>query len=667
MTLRAAILLFLLAPVFAGELFADELALVINDRLPLVSATPEVMIAGRSNAPPGSTVSVVVRKTETTEASTAETRVEDDGRWTLTWTAENGGGLYTVEATVEDPQRRRATATAELRIQPRGRLPRRPLLTAPTAYALPVEPERQDFLEFTDRWRIPLPDYELSSRSRRWDPYNQNVLKGDFPIRGQDRFLVLTATSDTLVDAFQVPTPSSVSADRPGSIDFFGEGDQVLVQQNLFFSVDYYKGSTAFKPFDWRWRATVAVNGNYLDVRETAAVSPDVRRGTDRTDGRLALQELFYEYKIADLSANYDFLSLRFGIQPFNSDFRGFVFTDTNLGIRLFGNYHSNRTQYNLAVFERLEKDTNSGLNTFELRDQLVVVANLYRQDFLVPGYTAQWSLHYLRDDPTFLLDKNGFLARPDPVGSATPHEVEALYLGWAGFGHFGRWNVDHALYYAVGKDSLNPVAGADVFAGRDGVDIGAFMAALELSIDRDWMRPKLAFLWSSGDDDPVDRDAEGFAAIFENPNFAGGGFSFWNRLGIRLAGTGASLVNRGSLIPDLRTSKEEGQPNFVNPGLQLVSLGLDVEVTPEIKTVFTVNYLQFDTTEVLELLTFQRQVDREIGVDLSAGLRWRPFLNNNMIVLGGIGALLPGSGFRDIYEDGGTLLSVFTNLTLTF
>ena len=53
---------------------------------------------------------------------------------------------------------------------------------------------------------------------------------------------------------------------------------------------------------------------------------------------------------------------------------------------------------------------------------------------------------------------------------------------------------------------------------------------------------------------------------------FAGGGFSFWNRMAIRLAGTGVTLVNRGSLLPDLKTSREEGQPNFVNPGLRLAS-----------------------------------------------------------------------------------------------
>ncbi len=54
---------------------------------------------------------------------------------------------------------------------------------------------------------------------------------------------------------------------------------------------------------------------------------------------------------------------MRVGIQPFQSDFRGFLFQDSQLGVRLFGNRDNNRWQYNLAWFRRLEKDTNSGLN----------------------------------------------------------------------------------------------------------------------------------------------------------------------------------------------------------------------------------------------------------------------------------------------------------------
>lgn len=650
--------LFLLA----APLTAGEVRLSVESSFVSAAATP--LIEGYATVPTGTEVTITVTGESLAAPQIENVGVDSRGRFTVIWPHELAAGLYEVETRVafEDAE---VVKKSVLLVQPDGRLPRRPLITIPYDYAVPYQPHPEDFLEFTDRWRIAIPG---ARELRRFDPYNQNKWKGDFPIRGEDIFLVLLARSDTLTDFHEVPIPSGISTARPGSSSFFGESDVLAVQQNFFLSTDLYKGSTAFKPFDWRFKATVSANVNHLDVRENAAVNPDVRRGADRTDTYLGIQELFFEYKIKDLSANYDFLSVRAGIQPFNSDFRGFLFTDFNLGVRLFGNYASNRYQFNLAYFDRLEKDTNSVLNTLKFRDQQVFVANFYFQDFFTLGYTAQWSIHHLQDDATFLIDKNGFLARPDPVGSAMPHEITATYLGWTGFGKFDRINVNHALYYAFGEDSLNPIAGVDIFGGgREDVDISAFMAALELSMDRDWYRPRVSVFYSSGDDNPTDRDAEGFSAIFENPNFVGGGFSFWNRLGIRLAGTGVSLINRGSLIPDLRSNKEEGQSNFVNPGIRILNVGVDVEVSPEIKAIFNVSHLSFDQTETLELLTFQSDIDRDIGLDLSAGIRYRPFFNNNFILLGGVAALVPGEGFEDIYEDDDTRFAVFGNLILTF
>jgi hypothetical protein len=636
----------------------------LNDDQPLLTRTPELTVSGTTDAPAGSEVTVTIG-----EAS-RKTVVEEGGTWRLAWPEPFAAGSYTVSVKVTDSAGSSATTEQPLVVQLPGRLPRGPLLPVTPDYSVPEEAAGGDFQEFTDRWRIVPPPYELHVESRgRWDPYNQNRWKGDLPWRGDDLFLVLTGVSDTLAEGRQLPTPSGVSADRQGSIEFFGRDGQAFGFQLLSVSADLFKGDTAFKPVEWRVKGTLAANLNAVKVAENAVVRPDVRDGTSRTRGFFALQELFGEWKIRDLSPNYDFVSVRGGIQPFSSDFRGFVFTDTNLGVRLFGNYRSNRDQFNLAFFDRLEKDTNSGLNTFERREQQVAVANVYRQDFLAKGYTAQASLHYLRDEASFKFDKNGFLARPDPVGSAQPHEIEALYVGLAGSGHVGRINVEDAFYFVAGTDSLNPLAGPARLGKdeADEVDIRAFMGAVELSIDRNWYRPKIAYFFASGDDDPVDRDAEGFDAIFDNPAFAGGGFSFWNRMGIRLAGSGVTLVNRGSLLPDLRSSKEEGQPNFVNPGLHLASVGVDLELTPKLKAILTANYLRFASTESLELVLFQSAIDREIGWDLSAGARWRPYLNQNVVMVGGIAAFLPVRGFADIYEDDSALFAAFANLVLTY
>ena len=65
-------------------------------------------------------------------------------------------------------------------------------------------------------------------------------------------------------------------------------------------------------------------------------------------------------------------------------------------------------------------------------------------------------------------------------------------------------------------------------------------------------------------------------------------------------------LTPPDSLLPDLRSSKDEGQANFVNPGIFLVNAGTDFDLTPKLRGFVNVNYLRFMRTEPLELLLFQ-------------------------------------------------------------
>ena len=643
---------------FAVPLFAS---ITINNNQPLFTDAIPFVISGTTDATPGASVAVSIES-----KGSAATTVLPGGTWQLTWSAPLPTGTYTVTASIGSD-----TATQILRVQLPGNVQRQFPYEPPPVYGTLDVLHPENFLEMTDRWRIVPPPYELDERSRgTFDPYNKNILKGDYPIGGRkDLFFVFTGVSDTLAESRTVPTPSGVSTVRPASIRFFGNDNQSVFNQNVDLSFELFKGDTAFKPIAQRLKATLVANLNYLRVDENAIVKPDVRRGTRRTDGQLALQEIFYERKLRDLSPNYDFLSIRIGSQPFSSDFRGFIFSDTNTGVRLFGNYASNRFQYNLAIFDRREKDTNSGLNIIdERRGQQVAVASLYWQDFLRKGFTEEFSIHQLHDGKSFKYDRNGILVRPAPIGVFTPHSINATYIGAAGLGHFGRIDVDHAIYYVAGRDSLNPIAGPDPdLKNRDSVRIGAGMAALELSYDHDWLRPRLGFFYASGDRNPRDRNARGFDSIFDSSAFAGGGFSYFNRLGIKLAGSGVSLVERGSLLPDLRSSKDEGQPNFVNPGVQLVTAGLDIDLTPRWKALLTGNYIRLDTTRPIEAVLFQGGIHRQLGEDFSLGLRYRPFLNNNVIAVGGVAAFLPGRGFEDIYEDGHTLYHVFTNLILKF
>jgi hypothetical protein len=177
-------------------------------------------------------------------------------------------------------------------------------------------------------------------------------------------------------------------------------------------------------------------------------------------------------------------------------------------------------------------------------------------------------------------------------------------------------------------------------------------MAAVEASIDRNWLRFRASMFFASGDNDPTDDKARGFDAILDDPNFVGGQFSYWSRQGLRLVSTDIGLVQSNSLLPSLRSSKIEGQANFVNPGIFIYNVGVDAELTQTIKTVFNANYLRFHRTEPLEYVLFQPGVRHEIGYDLSLGVVYRPFLINNLTFTFGSNIFLAGKGFKDIYTD---------------
>jgi hypothetical protein len=502
-------------------------------------------------------------------------------------------------------------------------------------------------------------DYPYVSGRKR-DPYNRNILKGDDPVAGNDVFFVLTAVSETPFEFRRAATPSGVSTARPNSEAFFGKPEQTSLNTEAIVSVELFKGDAAFKPRTWAFRATPVFNLNYVNTGEYNVVNATPEEGKSRRRTDIALQEAFGEVKLADIGPNYDFVSVRGGIQPFTSDFRGFLFRDTNLGIRAFGTWGRNRNQWNVAWFDQLEKDTNSELNLLDRRNQKVFVANYYRQDFGTLGYTISPSFHanFDRGDQPFY-DENGFLVRPAPIGLIAPHQVKAYYAGFGGDGHWGALNITHQFYQAFGTDEFNGIAGKKV-------DINAQFAVAEASVDHDWWRIKGTVIWASGDKDPDDDKAKGFDAIVDNPNIAGGPFSFWNREGIRLAQTFVGLTGRNSILPSLRSSKTDGQANFVNPGLFEYNVGWSGALTTKLNLSVDANVLRFADTTVLSRVLFQSAIDKSIGMDYGVGFQYRPALNDNIVITGGASIFVPSAGFKNLLTTE-PLYAPFVVLTLRY
>ncbi|PKP99903.1 MAG: hypothetical protein CVT74_06245, partial [Alphaproteobacteria bacterium HGW-Alphaproteobacteria-13] len=539
-------------------------------------------------------------------------------------------------------------------------------------------PGIEDQLPVPDRWRL---IETLGVVKERWfDPYHQNVLKGDrpidrarvkwLPITGDDWFFVANAVSDTVVEPRTFPIPNGVqTSERPGSLDVFGRNRSLVLSQTFIAGAALIKGSTAFKPPDVEYRVTLAYNINHVDVPERRVLDVRPSRPSHRTDAFLGVQEAFIDKHLGNSSDRYDFYSIRVGIQPFQSDFRGFLFNDSQLGVRLFGNRDNNRFQFNLAAFWRLEKDTNSGLNdvTQSPRDDFVLTANLYRQDFPFVGLTSQVSVTYNRnrEGDDVHIDHNGFPVRPALIGDLRGREYDVTYLGYSADGRIGRINLSASFYAALGEDrnSFFTSASARIRAG---------LAAAELSYDRDWMRFRLSGLYATGDGDPYDRTEGGFDAIFENPIFAGADTSYWIRQTIPFAGGGRaiSVSGRNGLLNSLRSSKEEGQSNFNNPGTVLVGAGADFDLSPQTRVSLNANHLWFADTASLQALRMQGSIPRDIGFDLSVAGIWRPRATQNIVGRLSAAVLLPGEGFKDLFDNqrgDDAYVSVLANMIVSF
>lgn len=546
-------------------------------------------------------------------------------------------------------------------------------LRAPPPEAFPT-----DQIPIPDRWRL---IESLGVVKERWfDPYNQNTYKGDrpinrdkvkwLPIKGDDWFFAANVVSDTVLEPRTFPIPVGVqTTSRPGSLDVFGKDASFVFSQTFIAGAALIKGNTAFKPPEIEYRVTLAFNYNYVDVPERRVLFVQPSKPTHRSDHFLGVQEAFVDYHLRNTSDRYDFDSLRVGIQPFQADFRGFLFNDQQLGIRFFGNRDNNRVQYNLAAFWRLEKDTNSGLNSVvqRPRDDFLFLANIYRQDFLIPALTSQFTFAYNRNREAgeIEIDDNGFPVRPALLGTLRGRDYDVVYLGYNADGRIGRLNLTASAYYAFGEDRDS------FFTGKQ-ADISAGFGAAELSYDKDWMRFRLSGLYATGDGKPYDNKEAGFDAVFENPIFAGADTSYWIRQSVPFAGGGRviGLTGRNGILNSLRSSKEQGQSNFNNPGTMLLGVGADFDLTPEFRLSGNANHLWFENTATLKSLRMEGSIPNTIGWDLSAAAIWRPKATQNIVVRLSGATLLPGKGFRDLFdntENNREYYSVLANVILSY
>lgn len=497
-----------------------------------------------------------------------------------------------------------------------------------------------------DRWRV---IDKIGFKANLVNPYStNNVLKGDRPlldrpIFGGNWFLVGTATSNTLVESRRVP-----NAAIPNS-PFLAPRQQLFESQTASIDTVLYRGDTIFQPPDTQFRFTPIFN--YSTTRTN---------GAQVSTSTFGAQALFFETHLRDVSANYDFDSVRVGIQAVDSDFRGFVLADQPLGVRFFGTRGSNVYQYNVGWFRPLPKNA-ARQNQFGagLPENDILLANFYVQDLFRPGFNSEFLLIYDRNHTR----GTQITQQPAPAAAATfmsgNHDYDVAYLGYSVDGHLGRYNLTGSLYEILGVEQQS-------LFNTQGNRVEAHFAAVELSRDFDWIRLRASGLYASGDSNPFDKTEHGFDAISQSALFAGADSSFFIHQQLPLVLGQVNLKVRDSLFPDLRSTAAPGQSNYNNPGLRLIGVGGDFDLAPTLRVSLDANHLWFDQTATLAAILGRPIAGGDIGTDLSFDLFYRPLDSQNVIVRLTAARLLASSTTRQL-TGGDAPFSAFLNLILTY
>jgi len=401
--------------------------------------------------------------------------------------------------------------------------------------------------------------------NRLTDPYNQNILKGDFPIDGKHLYFVFNGISDATYISGRSFIPV-VNNNFNNSFDFF---------DNVTTSIEFFSGTTAvFEPKRWDFKITPVFNFNDIP-------SPPAGQAGFVNEPFVGFQEAFVNVKLADLSPFFDTLNVQGGIFGVKNDFEGFIYNDQNRSAQMTATLDANQVQPAVFFSDRVFKDAVSALNTGIRRNDEVAGFNYVLND-IKPGLDL--NLIYTHNNDTQL----GLVK----VNKINPNEaLNVNYLGAAVQGVAGRFDLSAGAYWAFGQDQNAFLTGAPE-------NINSGMGFIKLDYPINFWKPHVALLVCTGQSQVnANNQASGWDSINDATNFFGGQFSFFegnNIVGNFVNPKGQNkavfLSRANSVIPSIRNGNQTS--NFVNPGLVAFNAGVDVQLHPKV-TLFT-NYNAF-------------------------------------------------------------------------
>ena len=166
----------------------------------------------------------------------------------------------------------------------------------------------------------------------------------------------------------------------------------------------------------------------------------------------------------------------------------------------------------------------------------------------------------------------------PPTLGLQMPRSYDVTYWATTAMAHFGRFNL-------TDRRTALPAINRTEYSCREGTEIRAGFLAAEASMDFDWIRCAPLSGLRQWRQEPIRQPFHRFRRHFGEsrsspvPTPAIGPARFVPLI----AGGSVALTQTNAMLPDLRSSNALGQSNFDNPGLRLIGVGADFDLTPHI------------------------------------------------------------------------------------
>lgn len=212
-------------------------------------------------------------------------------------------------------------------------------------------------------------------------------------------------------------------------------------------------------------------------------------------DNNFELMHAFLDFEVPFDTAS----RLRMGLQP--AVYNNFVWIDNAAGIK----YTSTRGKLSYSLGWWRDNVSNSGLggDARDNDDDVFAVDATYT---FMPGTKLNAFALYYRDDNERLYTNQLIPSAVTPTSDDTK-----IWLGVAGSGSVGNLYYGGTLIYLTGE--IDP-DGGETINGHDKLDRSAFLANAEATYNLGKTRIRGGWLYSTGDDDSSDGDANNFATI---------------------------------------------------------------------------------------------------------------------------------------------------------